>query len=63
MSAHKRLEYLKDIGVGGFLGSIWAFPDSVVRELFRGMSRSKRLLAAIVADNLVNLNNYVLGNF
>ena len=43
---------------------IWASPDSAFRELSRGMQcfwRS-RSLAAVVADNLVDLDDDILGN-
>ena len=43
---------------------IWASPDSAFRELSRGMRRfwRSRSLAAVVADNLVDLYDDILGN-
>ena len=43
---------------------IWASPDSAFRELGRGMRRfwRSRSLAAVVADDLVDLDDDVFGN-
>ena len=45
-------------------GYIWASPDSVLRELSRGMPRFLRsgLLGAEVASDLVDLDDDILGN-